>query len=101
MKRKLDTCDKEGDLVIKKETNYLLFAWHDKDPVTGDGDWAYHGNKNRMLKVEDLLGFREETVQQEVLDVENSIIKNVSLNNVSLKFIQYLKKIENLKNFQL
>ena len=45
-KTKLDTCDDE-DFPIKKETNYLIFAWNDNDPKTGNNDWKYHGPSNR------------------------------------------------------
>ena len=59
IKRSLITCDKENDLDIKMETNYLLFAWNDQDPATGENDWGYHG-KNRRIKVDMLLGFKNE-----------------------------------------
>jgi hypothetical protein len=82
LRRNLDTCDKEGDLEIRKETNYLVFAWNDKDPVTGVNDWQYHG-KNRRIKVEFLLNYKDETLEQEDLDIKDAFIHEMKLNNVS------------------
>ena len=83
IKRKLNTCDKDEDMVIKKETNYLVAAWNAADPITGNGDWKYHGT-NRRIKVDMLLGFKDVTVEEEIDDSLDAIKVDLRLNNVSI-----------------
>jgi hypothetical protein len=80
-KRKLSTCDTH-DVEIKKETNHMIFAWNDKDPVTGNNDWSYHF-KNKRIRVDYLLDYKNEKAQLDesafrvnrgVKDVNNFII---------------------------
>jgi hypothetical protein len=92
LRRDLNTCDKEGDLEIRKETNYLVFAWNDKDLLTGINDWQYHG-KNRRIKVEFLLNFRSETLEEEDLDIKDAFIHEMKLNNV--KYFHIFDKLVN------
>ena len=81
MKRKLNTCDLEHDVVIKPETNYLIVAWNDADPVTGNNDWKYHG-PNRRSKVEFLLLFKEETLSEIDAEVADAITYDLRIPNV-------------------
>ena len=60
-KRKLATCDTK-DVEIKKETNHMIFAWNDKDPVSGNNDWSYHF-KNKRIRVDYLLDYKSEKVK--------------------------------------
>lgn len=83
MKRKLNTCDKENDIEIKEETNYLIVAWNDEDPVTGNNDWKYH-DVNRRIKVEYLLNFRNETLVDENTDLQNALNYTYRLNNLQI-----------------
>lgn len=62
MTRKLDTCDRDHDLAILEETNYLIFAWNDVDPKGGKNDWKYHG-KNRIKSAQYLLMYSFYTIQ--------------------------------------
>jgi hypothetical protein len=84
LKRKLNTCDKEEDFEIKDETHYLLFAWNNIDPATGNNDWVYHG-PNRRIKVDILLNFKNETLSEESEDVVNAIKYDYFLPNVTEK----------------
>lgn len=54
-KRRLDTGDTNHDLPILNQDQYLIFAWNQNDPVTGDGDWLYH-QRNRFWVQLNLLG---------------------------------------------
>lgn len=83
-KRKLNTCDKEHDNEIKHETHYLIFAWNPNDPVTGNGDWSYHG-QNRRTRVDLLLVFKDENLVEEAEDVEHSIAIDFNLKNHAVK----------------
>lgn len=84
MTRKLDTCDKDQDSKILKETNYLIFAWNDYDPVSGEGDWVYHG-RNRRSKTDLLLTHKDVNLAEENLDFENSIHVDFKLNKHPVK----------------
>lgn len=77
-KRKLNTCDKDHDSVIKQETHYLIFAWNSADPVTGNNDWLYHGS-NRRTKVDLLLVYKDENLVEETEDVESAISVDFTL----------------------
>lgn len=81
MKRKFNTCDRDEDFEIKEETNYVIFAWNQNDPPTGNGDWAYHG-ANRRIKVEYLRIFKDESTTEEDIDAINAIKVNFTLNDV-------------------
>lgn len=89
MKRKLETCDKAHDIAIQEETNYLIFAWNDRDPVTGNNDWGYHGT-NRRTKVDYLLLYKNETLTEEDNDLEGAYISEFRLDNVVVG--SYFKK---------
>jgi hypothetical protein len=82
MKRQLNTCDKEEDIEIKEETNYLIFAWNNEDPVTGNGDWKYHGPDNRLNKVDFLLNFKEQSLLDDDVDVDPAYTYEYTLNQV-------------------
>ena len=95
IKRSLITCDKNDDLDIKTETNYLLFAWNDKDPVTGENDFDYHG-KNKRTKVDMLLGFRNQDVGVDVnSELSQAMPVDLVLNNVNMLFIIIFKSCLN------
>ena len=81
IKRSLITCDKDDDIDIKKETSYLLFAWNDNDPVTGENDWGYHG-KNRRIKVDMLLGFKNEDADFDDQELKEATPIDLVLNKV-------------------
>lgn len=83
-KRKLNTCDKDHDNEIKHETHYLLFAWNDADPVTGLGDWRYHGS-NRRTRADLLLVFKDENLVEEAEDAQDAIAIDFKLNNLPVK----------------
>lgn len=83
-KRKLNTCDKDHDNEIKHETHYLIFAWNTADPVTGNGDWRYHGS-NRRTRVDLLLVYKDETLVEETDDVDHSIAIDFKLNMHAVK----------------
>ena len=93
MKRKLNTCDKDHDMEIKAETNYLIVAWDDADPITGNNDWRYHG-ANRRSKVEFLLLYRDESLTDEDHEIANSITVEYKLPNVILNFFFYFLNLD-------
>lgn len=88
-KRPLKSCDTENDIEIKKETNYLIFAWNAQDPV--DDKWAYHG-KNRRIVVDMLLNFRpvDQNLETLVVESENAHKIDFTLKNVRNKNFFYL-----------
>jgi hypothetical protein len=83
-KRPLKTCDTKNDLEIKRETNYLIFAWNNVDPV-GDGDWEPHG-PNRRIGVEFLLNFKpiDQNLETQIQDSLTANKVELTLNNVNL-----------------
>lgn len=83
-KRKLNTCDKEQDKVIIQETHYLIFAWNDADPVTGNGDWQYH-SRNRRSRTDLLLVYKDETLVEETEDVADAIAVDFKLKGHAIK----------------
>jgi hypothetical protein len=85
-KRKLNTCDKD-DMEIKIETNYMIFAWNDEDPLTGNDDWKKHVGSNKRSKVDYLLSFREAPMPQQQIDEEGAYKFEMKLDNVS--FLDY------------
>jgi hypothetical protein len=87
LKRKLNTCDKAEDLEIKTETNYLIFAWGSRDPVSGNNDWEFHG-QNRRIKVLYLLEYKQDSIQEETEEMEKAYKHDIKLLNVS-----FLKKL--------
>lgn len=50
----------------------MIFAWNNADPLTGDGDWAYHGTAQRFSRVTILLTFKNES-----LNVQNALPSNL------------------------
>ena len=80
-KRPLKSCDTEHDIEIKKETNYMIFAWNPRDPV--NENWEYHGN-NRRIAVDMLLNFKSKDQHIELLIEESEMAekKDFRLNNV-------------------
>ena len=90
IKRKLNTCDKENDLEIKEETQRLIFAWNDFDPVTGENDWLYHG-RNRKIKSAILLNVNpdnaiqidDETIKLQIWDTGILIFFNYYIINLT------------------
>jgi len=81
MSRPLKTCDEENDIEIKKETNYLIFAWNPSDPV--NNNWKYH-DKNRRVRVLMLLGYRDPTENAftELRKSEDTVQVEVKLDKV-------------------
>lgn len=53
-KRRLATGDNQHDINIVDANQFFIFAWNPTDPVTGNGDWLYHGG-NRFTKFFNLL----------------------------------------------
>ena len=88
MKRKLNTCDKDHDMEIKAETNYLIVAWNDADPITGNNDWRYHG-ANRRSKVEFLLLYRDESLTDEDQEIANAITVEYKLAKVNSSILLF------------
>ena len=84
-KRKLNTCDKDNDMVIKKETNYLIAAWNEIDPQSEDG-WIKHASKNKRVKVDFLLGFRD--VEEDLVAIES---QNATAHEYKLSEVFYPK----------
>lgn len=80
-RRPLKSCDSEHDIEIKKETNYLIFAWNDEDPV--DNVWKYHGT-NRRIAVDMLLNFKPKDQNLDELIVESEKAQKIdfTLKNV-------------------
>ena len=79
-KRKLNTCDKDGDMIIQKETNYLIAAWNNNDPVTENG-WQKHNSESKRIRVDYLLGFRdtgEDVSESAVSQTFDMQLKNVT-----------------------
>ena len=81
-KRALKTCDAENDIEIKRETNYLIFAWNDEDPV--NDVWKPHGPNNRRIVVDMLLNFKDknENMDQLIEESESGNKIEFSLKNV-------------------
>jgi hypothetical protein len=75
-KRKLNTCDKDDDLVIKKETNYLIAAWNNNDPTVENG-WLKHDLNSKRVKVDYLLGFRD--TEEDLIASELEVSDNVEM----------------------
>ncbi len=75
-KRPLKTCDSRDDMEIKKETNYLIFAWNNKDPIDGQVSWEYHG-PNRRIYVGALLNFRPRNQNADELVVESQSAEKI------------------------
>ncbi len=48
-KRPLKSCDTANDIEIKKETNFLIFAWNNQDPDPPLNNWAYHEGNRRIV----------------------------------------------------
>ena len=84
-KRKLNTCDKD-DIEIKIETNYMIFAWNDEDPLTGNDDWKKHVGSNKRTKVDYLLSFKEPILPQQQIVEEAAYKYDVILKNVSFGY---------------
>lgn len=62
--------------------HYLIFAWNDNDPITGDNDWLYHG-KNRIEKSTVLLQYRNETLAEQNTLPSDTFTYVLQLSNVS------------------
>ena len=75
-KRKLNTCDKDDDLTIKKETNYLIAAWNKNDPIVENG-WLKHDSNSKRVKVEYLLGFRD--TEEDLIVSESDVSDKVEM----------------------
>ena len=43
----------------------MIFAWNNADPVTGNGDWRYHGSSQRFSRVAMLLDFKNESLNEQ------------------------------------
>ena len=54
-KRRLVTGDTQHDINIINGNQNFIFAFNPTDPVTGDGDWSYHGRNNRFQATLNLL----------------------------------------------
>lgn len=67
---------------IKKETNYLIFAWNDEQIV--DDNWTYHG-KNRRIVVNMLLNFKpkDESLDNQIIESQTAEKLEYTLKNVS------------------
>lgn len=50
-KRKLVTGDTAQDLDILNTNQFVIFAWGQEDPVTGEGDWLYHGGNRYSMQL--------------------------------------------------
>ena len=81
-KRPLKSCDTEHDIEIKKETNFLIFAWNNEDPV--NDQWKYHG-KNRRISVDMLLNFKQEdqNLENAIAESEKARKIDFTLKNVN------------------
>lgn len=82
IKRPLKSCDDKNDIEIKKETNYLIFAWNQKIPV--NDKWEGHG-PNKRIVVDMLLNFKssDTNVENQIQESENSRKIDFRLNNVN------------------
>jgi hypothetical protein len=56
-KRKLNTCDLKGDVEIKNETTFLIFAWNKNDP-NNDNFFSPHSPTDRKMKSVHLLNYK-------------------------------------------
>ena len=66
----------------------MIFAWNAADPVTGNGDWKYHGGNQRSQRAVMLLNFKGES-----LNDQNSVpagIKSVDYRMNNVIFIENL-----------
>ena len=64
----------------------MIFAWNNADPLTGDGDWRYHGRTQRFTRVTMLLSFKNETIEEQNSLPENLITQTMRTNNVTCNF---------------
>lgn len=93
-KRKLNTCDKDDDMIIKKETNYLIAAWNNNDPATENG-WQKHDFNSKRIKVDYLLGFKD-TVE-DLIASESLVSQKVSLQLKNVNKLLYFSIKFNIK----
>ena len=70
------------NLYIKAGTNFVIFAWNNDDPLTGNNDWKYHGS-NRFIKVLMLLNFKNETVDKQTTLPSDVYTYTFRMNNVN------------------
>lgn len=65
-KRKLNTCDLKGDVEIKNETTFLIFAWNKNDPTNNGNSFQGHSPSDRKMKSVQLLNYEESFAQIEL-----------------------------------
>jgi hypothetical protein len=82
-KRKLNTCDDINDKEIKIGTQYMIFAWNNVDPLTGNNDWKYHGSTNRVSRTIMLLTFKDESLDQQTNLPTDTFTHSMRVPNVS------------------
>jgi hypothetical protein len=70
--------------MFKVETQYMIFAWNNEDPITGNGDWKYHGTSQRFIRVTMLLSFKDETLAEQNLLPSNLMTHTMRAKNVNI-----------------
>jgi hypothetical protein len=63
-------------------TQYLIFAWNNEDPVTGNNDWKYHGTKQRSQRATMLLNFKSTDKQNDDLSSLEIMTQDFRVDNV-------------------
>ena len=69
---------------LKFETQYMIFACNNEDPITGNGDWKYHGTSQRFVRVTMLLSFKDETLTEQNVLPTNLMTHSMRVNNVNI-----------------
>ena len=67
----------------------MIFAWNDNDPVTGNGDWMYHGVNQRLQHTTMLIDFKDTFLSEQVnLLPKDTTTRDLKVNNVNILFIK-------------
>lgn len=86
-KRKLNTRDLKGDVEIKNETTFLIFAWNKNDPANDDF-FQPHSPTYRKMKSVDLLNYQASLSKIDLPPATFTV--DLQLKNVILIFFSIL-----------